>query len=164
MGLAQIVGFESNKWPYRKRWSFRLHLHKLPLLLMNHWKRRGGNALLHWEGTLNKPAVLCYLLIEKQKNSERIPYLGKKIYIASQTQRGCIKHQRTSFLKNSSQKWRSLLWESWRFGFACFAAALGSALSPLIQQRQNQGKFGAWGVVLSWGLNLYLSVVFPLLN
>lgn len=34
--------------------------------------------MLPWEGTVNKLAVLFYLLTEKQKNSERILYLRKK--------------------------------------------------------------------------------------
>lgn len=50
----------------------------MSLLLTNLGKRRGGNALLPWEGTVNKLAVLFYLLTEKQKNSERILYLRKK--------------------------------------------------------------------------------------
>lgn len=100
MGLAHAVGFDSNKRPYRKPCGFFLffwlHLHKLSLLLTSHWKRRGGNAVLPWESTLNKPAVLAYLLTEKQKNSERIPYPRGKNCTASQTQRGCMRDHRTS--------------------------------------------------------------------
>lgn len=72
------MDLEPNKRPYRNPQSFKLHLHKVSLLLTDLGKRRGGNALLPWEGTVNKLAVLFYLLTEKQKNSERILYLREK--------------------------------------------------------------------------------------
>jgi len=90
VGLAYIVGLGENKRPYRNPRSFRLHLHKVSLLITSLGKRQGGNALLPWEGTVNKLAVLFYLLTEKQKNSERKLYLGKKC-ITSQAQRERIK-------------------------------------------------------------------------